>query len=135
VIQRQYIFFLEKQNFFFKIPTAVKYFVLLLIPRGRMIGVHMQEVQLFSRGDVFATIGAIRAMKSLHIPSDLLLIRHLIGDWVEMSQEERQANKIAIENGEKIRSRYSLGEHVFTVTTEANRSKTTIRLAYEDFTF
>lgn len=87
---------------------------------------------LFRLGELYITPGALKACASFPMPPDVLLVRHVSGDWREMSPEDRKENEDAIARGLRILSAYQVGDHRFYVITEANRSKTTILLAYEN---
>ena len=60
-------------------------------------------------------------------------VRHLAGDWGELSDQDRKANELALETDRRIVSRYTdrYGS-VFWIITEADRSQTTILLP-EDY--
>ncbi len=60
-------------------------------------------------------------------------VRHLAGDWGELSDKDREANQTALETGRRIVSRYidRYGSS-FWIITEADRSQTTILLP-EDY--
>ena len=86
---------------------------------------------LFPLGKVVITPGALIACASYPMPPEVLLVRHASGDWQEMSPDDRQANKDAIAEGDRILSAYQIGTDRFYVITEADRSATTILLAEE----
>lgn len=86
---------------------------------------------LFPWGDVYITPGALKACASFPMQPEVLLVRHVSGDWREMPPEDRVANATAIGDGSRILSAYQVGDERFFVITEADRSKTTILLAYE----
>lgn len=85
----------------------------------------------FPLGKVYITLGALRACASFPMPPEVLLTRHVSGDWSEMSLDDRFANTCAIHDGSRIFSAYQLGDDRFFVVTEANRATTTILLAHE----
>lgn len=87
--------------------------------------------RLFRTGQLFSTPGALKACASFPMPPDVLLVRHVTGDWSDMSKDDQAANRAAIEEGSRIFSAYQYGEHRFFVITEADRSSTTILLAHE----
>jgi hypothetical protein len=87
--------------------------------------------QLFRAGALYITPGALHACQSFPMPLDLLLIRHVTGDWSEMSREDQTLNRQAIEDGSRIFSAYQYGEHRFYVITEVGRGSTTILLSGE----
>jgi hypothetical protein len=87
--------------------------------------------RLFSVGQLFSTPGALKACASFPMPPDVLLVRHVSGDWSDMSKDDQEANRRSIDDGSRIFSAYQYGEHQFFVITEADRSSTTILLAHE----
>jgi len=86
---------------------------------------------LFPLGRTYITPGALAVCQSFPMPPDLLFVRHVSGDWSEMSVEDREANQGAITDGSRIFSAYQVGGERFFVITEADRSSTTILLAEE----
>ena len=53
--------------------------------------------------------------------------RHTLGDWGDVSESERAANDRAVKNGGRVHSVYRTANGtVFWVTTEADRSYTTV---------
>jgi hypothetical protein len=61
-----------------------------------------------------------------------LLQRHLDGEWGDISEEDREANNSALENGGRLLSAYRIGNGVkLWVITEADRSVTTVLLPDE----
>jgi len=86
----------------------------------------------FALGQVVATPAAIVAIEFAHTTALELLQRHVIGDWGDLSAEDKALNDRAIEKGERIVSAYTLadGERLYIIT-EWNRSVTTILLASE----
>ena len=86
---------------------------------------------LFPLGKTYVTQGALAACCSFPIPPDVLLLRHVSGDWSDLSHADQVANRKAITEGTRVFAAYELGEHRFFVITEADRSATTILLATE----
>jgi hypothetical protein len=86
---------------------------------------------LFALGSLYITPGALAACKSFPMPPDVLLIRHMGGDWSEMTPEDQETNRRAIQGGARIFSAYKLGDIRFWVITEADRGSTTILLPEE----
>jgi hypothetical protein len=86
---------------------------------------------LFPMGSLYITPGALAACKSFPVPPDLFFVRHVGGDWAEMTPEDQETNRRAIRVGARIFSAYTLGEVRFWVITEADRSSTTILLPEE----
>ena len=86
---------------------------------------------LFTLGQIVATPGAIDTLATLNINPAKLVERHANGDWSEMYDEDAEANRSAIEHGERILSSYVIqGEKVWVIT-EWDRSVTTILLPSE----
>lgn len=60
------------------------------------------------------------------------LVRHMGGDWGELSDDDREANENAVQDGGRILSRYVTRDGtVFWVITEHDRSVTTFLLPIE----
>ena len=86
----------------------------------------------FPLGRVVATPGALSALdKAEQLPA-AFLDRHVNGDWGEVSDADKQANEVAIEQGTRILSAYttSAGDTIW-ILTEADRSATTMLLPEE----
>ena len=80
---------------------------------------------LFDVGDVVATPSALQALdRSSQSPGELLT-RHRRGEWGDLDAHDADANRAAVQCGERILSSYRtrLGE-VLWVITEADRSST-----------
>jgi hypothetical protein len=92
---------------------------------------HDMKKQLFRMGSVYSTPGALAVCASFPMTPDVLLIRHVTGDWSDMSKADQEANRQAIEDGSRIFSAYQYGEHRFYVITEVGRGSTTILLSGE----
>jgi hypothetical protein len=86
---------------------------------------------LFPIGALYITPGALRACQSFPMPPDLLIVRHVTGDWGDMSRDDQAANRRAIDDGSRIFGAFQYGEYRFFVITEADRGSTTILLAGE----
>jgi hypothetical protein len=81
---------------------------------------------LFPLGQVVATPGAIDAAKEADISLNVLIRRHNDGDDGDLSDEDREANKLALKDGSRIFSSYVLpktGDRIWVIT-EADRSST-----------
>ncbi len=88
---------------------------------------------LFWPGNVLSTPGALRAIAES--PGDSftdLLVRHLTGDWSEMSADDRRENELSVREGFRVLSSFTLrsGEKIWFLT-EADRSSTTALLPSE----
>lgn len=89
---------------------------------------------LFTLGTVVATPGALALLAQYGIQPLELLRRHVSGDWGELCSSDKHANSLALVNGERILSSYSLdkqkpadpdGVRVW-ILTERDRSVTTV---------
>jgi hypothetical protein len=86
---------------------------------------------LFSLGHVVATAGALEHLISHGICPQLLIARHSVGDWGNLSRGDKVMNGIAIHEGTRILSAYDVCHVKMYVITEADRSYTTLLLASE----
>ena len=81
-------------------------------------------------GKVYGTRGALAAFAGA-LDEDLNSnpARHANGDWGELDEHDRQANKYALEHGLRVLSAYTLrtGKKIWIIT-ETDRSITTILL-------
>lgn len=92
---------------------------------------------LFKLGQTVATPGALEALqKAGQTPWDFL-VRHVAGDWGEMSDDDRKANDEAIKDGGRIFSAYmtKAGVKVWVITEaeddNGQRAATTLLLPDE----
>jgi hypothetical protein len=91
-----------------------------------------QPEPLFRLGQVVATPGALESLKAANQDPLELLARHVVGDWGDLCEEDRQENDLSVERGFRILSAYTLTTGVKVwVITEADRSATTILLPDE----
>ena len=89
---------------------------------------------LFRLGQILATPGALATLDQLGVdPLSLVLGRHVLGDWGDLGDEDRELNNHSLANGMRIFSSYKLtkpGDDTSTETvwviTEADRSQTTL---------
>lgn len=89
---------------------------------------------LFHPGDVLATADALRAMEFNEVTPQLLLGRHVSGDWGELPARERRRNDLRAlaENGHIVsRFRLSDGEIVL-VATDLSKADTLISQPGDD---
>lgn len=95
---------------------------------------------LFRLGLIVATPGALAKLERLGVaPLSLVLGRHVLGDWGDLCEEDRELNRHSLDNGMRIFSSYKLaaptGEgattETFWVITESDRASTTILLPSE----
>lgn len=87
---------------------------------------------LFPLGETVMTPGALAALvDSATLPGDLLL-RHVAGDWGDVSDHDRKVNDEALRDGDRLLSSYKTkpGEKIWVIT-EADRSVTTVLLPDE----
>ncbi|UQN70194.1 hypothetical protein L0Z11_04635 [Burkholderia multivorans] len=83
----------------------------------------------FKLGRIFATPAALEAIADAHVSIIDLLIRHMRGDWGDLSESDRQQNELSVEAGLRLLSSYVLpGGQTVWVITEWDRSSTTFLL-------
>lgn len=81
-------------------------------------------------GQVSITPAASVAIEAAGVQDIRLLWRHLQGDWGDLPRADRLQNEVALILGWRVLSRYPLPTgKVVWITTEADRSRTTIMLA------
>ncbi|MGG1946833.1 hypothetical protein AB1286_18790 [Trinickia sp. NRRL B-1857] len=86
----------------------------------------------FKLGRILATPGALEVIAETRVSIVDLLLRHLRGDWGDLSDSDRQQNELAIATGQRILSSYLLpGERTVWIITEADRFATTFLLPGE----
>lgn len=81
---------------------------------------------LFPIGQLVATPGAIEVMEEQGINPLSLLLRHISGDWGDLSAEDKKENDFSVTRHLRILSAYGTGESKLWIITEADRSVTTI---------
>jgi hypothetical protein len=84
-----------------------------------------------SLGQVVATPGALKVLSVMGEDPFDLLARHEAGDWGELCAFDRRQNEIALREGYRVLSSYSVGRQRVWILTEADRSVTTILLPEE----
>jgi hypothetical protein len=95
----------------------------------------MQQIErkpLFDLGQLVATPGALAALeKSGQGPMDFL-VRHVVGDWGELCDEDRKENQFSLEKGFRLLSSYktNAGDRLWVIT-ESDRAHTTLLLPDE----
>ncbi|WP_175908142.1 hypothetical protein [Burkholderia seminalis] len=79
----------------------------------------------FKLGRIFATPAAVDVMNAARVSIVDLLIRHVRGDWGDLSESDRQQNELSIAAGLRLLSSYVLpnGQTVWVIT-EGDRSAT-----------
>ena len=86
--------------------------------------------RLFTLGNLVATPSVLKAVPGAELTTALM--RHLRGDWGDVSDESRASNDRAVKGGDRISSVYhSEGGVKFWIITERDRSATTILLPNE----
>lgn len=86
----------------------------------------------FPLGQVLITPGALAACEATAEEPMLFVLRHVQGDWGELSTEDVQANETALLSGLRLLSAYTLKDKTrIWIITEADRSLTTILLPQE----
>ncbi|VCJ27960.1 hypothetical protein [Burkholderia pseudomallei] len=86
----------------------------------------------FRPGRVFVTLTALEVLRNGRISPVELLLRHVSGDWGDLSESDCQQNELSLEAGLRLLSSYALptGEDVWIIT-EWDRSSTTILVSGE----
>lgn len=83
-------------------------------------------------GHVVATPGVLAALVAAGEHVHKFLLRHVHCDWGEVDEEDRKANDLAFERGERVLSAYRTRDGTrLWIITEADRSATTILLPHE----
>jgi hypothetical protein len=82
-------------------------------------------------GRVVATPGALKLLMEAGGHPFYYLARHASGDWGNLCAFDRRQNQIALREGLRVLSSYSVGERSVWIITEADRSVTTILLPEE----
>tara|TARA_R110000868_G_scaffold93618_2_gene258936 strand:- start:13023 stop:13310 length:288 start_codon:yes stop_codon:yes gene_type:complete len=87
---------------------------------------------LFQLGRTVATHGALEVLQKTNQSPLEFYERHQHGDWSELCSEDKEANELALKNGDRIFSVYHLNDKTkIWIITEADRSATTILLPEE----
>ena len=97
-----------------------------------MIDFNRDRMLPLNLGQVVATPGAIDAMRIAGVLPMELLVLHASGDWGQVDAEDWHANDMAVANGERIMSVYTLrtGTTIWVIT-EGDRTVTTMLLPSE----
>ncbi|MBU9341701.1 hypothetical protein [Burkholderia multivorans] len=83
----------------------------------------------FKIGRILATPAALEVIANTRVSIIDLLIRHMRGDWGDLSESDRQQNELSIDAGLRLVSSYVLpGGQTVWVITEWDRSSTTFLL-------
>ncbi|WP_244097744.1 hypothetical protein [Burkholderia anthina] len=83
----------------------------------------------FKLGRIFATPAALDVVNAARVSIVDLLIRHVRGDWGDLSEYDRQQNELSVDADLRLLSSYVLpnGQAVWVIT-EWDRSSTTFLL-------
>lgn len=82
-------------------------------------------------GQCAITPGAMQLLEEQAIHPLDLLARHATGDWGDLCEEDREANRHAVSSGLRVLSSFQLNVGKVYVITEWDRSVTTILLPSE----
>src|SRR4051812_12900599 len=74
---------------------------------GREV-MNMKRV-LFALGQTVATPGAMELMRRSNVDGLELLQRHVIGDWGDLNEADKQENELFVKKGSRILSAYGSG--------------------------
>ena len=85
----------------------------------------------FELGQLVITDAAQAVLTALGIKPLQLISRHRRQDWGDLPHESKQANQLALCVGGDLHSSYTLGTHIVCITTNPQRSMTTILLVSE----
>jgi hypothetical protein len=103
----------------------------LLSPR-KSLNPPTPDFPLFKLGDIAATPAAIDLLRSLALNPLFYLSKHAFGDWGQIDDHDREANREALKNGSRLLSSYQLNRNDrLWIITEADRSSTTLLLPQE----
>ena len=100
-------------------------------PSPKPVPVPDSEFPLFKLGQVFATPGATDLLRSLALSPLHFLSRHAMGDWGQVDDHDREANRAALHDGSRLLSSYKLSQGKLWIITEADRRSTTLLLPQE----
>ncbi|WP_256262852.1 hypothetical protein [Pseudomonas gingeri] len=99
------------------------------VPEQRVPGL------FFAPGHILTTRGVDALKEQGLLDISAYLRRHLIGDWGDLGDEDKQANEQALLHGTRLFSAYEVKageENRLQIITEADRSFTTLILSSED---
>lgn len=102
----------------------------MLSPENGRKTENVKHTDRFELGRVVATPAALDALERAGVLPQRLLWRHAMGDWGDISDDDKVRNERALIEGERILSAYDLpvtGERVWIIT-EWDRSYTTVLL-------
>jgi len=105
-----------------------------LNPEQPVTGEYPEALQKprFLLGQVVATPGALEVLQQAEQDPSEFLARHVVGDWGDLEDEDKQENELSVEQGYRILSAYKLDNDTkIWIITEHDRSVTTILLPSE----
>jgi hypothetical protein len=85
-------------------------------------------VARFPLGKLVATPDALALLQKHSIDPFSLLVRHVRGDWGDLSPVDKATNEKAVQEGLRVFSSYAVGDEKVWVITEADRSSTCLLL-------
>jgi hypothetical protein len=92
----------------------------------------MSFMPRFALGRTVVTRTCLAAMQELNVNPNTYLMRHWSCDWGDLTNEDKQANELALERGDRLLSKYEIqGMEAIYVISEADRSATTMCLVSE----
>lgn len=96
------------------------------------MSINASNVERFELGKTLITPGALEALREARQAPHEFLLRHVAGDWGELSEDDRRENELSLQNGFRLLSAYSTskGQKIWIIT-ERDRSATTILLPDE----
>ena len=90
------------------------------------------EKPKFRLGMLVSTPGALNALTEAGQSPMEFISRHIVGDWGDCDEHDRQANEDALQNEDRLFSVYKTAKGVkIWVITEADRSSTCVLLPEE----
>ena len=88
-----------------------------------------QGIRLFNLGQIVSTPGALQALEQAGHSASEFFVRHALGDWGNLCDEDKTANNEAVVDDLRVLSAYKLSDGIkIWVITEADRSATTLLL-------
>ena len=86
----------------------------------------------FRLGKLVSTPGALAALTEAGQSPLVFVSQHVVGNWGECDEHDRQANEDALKNGDRLFSVYRTAKGVkIWIITEADRSSTCVLLPEE----
>lgn len=104
----------------------------LTVSIALIASVRVQTAPRFPLGRLYATPGALEALREAGQAASELLYRHQPGDWSEMGEADKQENEFSVDKYLEIFSAHHLSDGTkLGVITEADRSVTPFLLPSE----